>query len=372
VKTGRHSQPRYEAVEHRAADLHRPYSALARLLGCHPDEVAILSSATAAWQAVVYGLAWGWRPGDRILTAPSEYGSNYIALLQLAKRTGAHIHVLPETAAGDVCLEALESAASGADGGPKPVFLSLTHAPTSCGRVYDASAVGKIARKHGVPFLLDACQTAGQVPLNVDTLFCDFLSATGRKFLRAPRGTGFLYCRTSSFHLLEPATLDNMGARWTARDQYALAPGAARFESYEMSFAAKAGLGVAVEECLAVGIDIIRDRVQILAGRLRRGLASVPEVLVRDPQGGVALSGIVAFTVSGVGADEVKARLAATQPRAFNVSVSRIGSTRLDFEGRLSGVEEVVRASVHYYNSEEEVDELIEEVASIVIKGAGR
>lgn len=186
----------YEAVDASGSALRRPYTALAALLNCEPHELAVVTSATAAWQQVVYGLAWTWRPGDRVLTCVAEYGSNAIALLQLAKHTGISIEVVPETDDGDVDIPALQRmlASNGPLGRP-PVLVSLTHVPTSSGRVYDAAAVGAACRAAGVPFLLDACQSVGQLPVDVRAIGCDFLSGTGRKYLRAPRGSGFLFCR---------------------------------------------------------------------------------------------------------------------------------------------------------------------------------
>lgn len=223
---------RYETFDASAAELKRPYTALASLLNCEPEEIAVTTSATDAWQQVVFGLAWTWRPGDRILTSVSEYGSNYIAYLQLVKRTGVQIEILPETATGDICLESLEAALTrksttnisgkveGKGRGGNAVLVSINHVPTSSGRVYNAEAVGALTRKHGVLYLLDACQSVGQMPVDVQRIGCDFLSGTGRKYLRAPRGSGFLYCSKDAMEeKFEPATLDNTGAAWTDRNR---------------------------------------------------------------------------------------------------------------------------------------------------------
>jgi selenocysteine lyase/cysteine desulfurase len=347
----------YEAAAASAPALERPYACLASLLNCRPDEIAVLSSATAAWQQVVYGLAWAWRPGDRLLTCVSEYGSNYIAFLQLARRTGVRIEVVPETAAGDVDLQALEEAIL-RPGKPRPVLISLTHVPTSSGRVYDAAGVGVVAKKHGVLYLLDACQSVGQISVDVSRIRCDFLSGTGRKFLRAPRGSGFLFCSAAVLGRFEPAALDNTGATWTGAGAYALHPTARRFQSYEMSFAAKVGLGVAAQQCLDLGVGAIAARVKALAGLLRAALAALRGVRVLDV--GTALCGIVSFDVRGVGAGEVQRWLKA---HGVTVSVSAAPSTRLDFERR--GLSEVVRASVHYYNTEAEVRRLAGAVGAL-------
>lgn len=373
---------RYETFDAASEDLERPYTALASLLNCSPDEIAIVTSATEAWQQVIYGLASNWAPGDRILTSLCEYGSNYIAYLHLKKRTGIEIEVIPETQQGDLDLEALEKTlaqqeylepqhaqASSEEAQPpfssslsnrpsRIVLVSLNHVPTSSGRVYNVEGVGAVTTRYKVPFLLDACQSVGQLPVDVQKIGCDFSSGTGRKYLRAPRGSGFLYCSRTALDLLEPATLDNTGAAWTARDTYTLRPNARRFERYEMSFAAKVGLGVAVQQCNELGIKAIWARIQYLATKLRDALTQVEGVVVQDI--GAQVCGLVSFTKEGLSADEVQKTLFLSK---FNTSVSRVPSSRLDFETR--GLMAVVRASVHYYNTEEEVDRLVEAVRAL-------
>lgn len=178
----------YEAAEQSAAELQRPYTALATMLNCVPEEIAVVSSATAAWQQVFYGLPL--RQGQRILCSRAEYGSNYIAFLQVCRRSGAVVESIPDDAAGDIDLQALEAACARQ---PPPALVSISHIPTGSGGVYNAAGVGQIARRYGIPYLLDACQSVGQLPLDVQLIGCDFLSATGRKYLRGPRGSGFLF-----------------------------------------------------------------------------------------------------------------------------------------------------------------------------------
>jgi len=231
--------------------------------------------------------------------------------------------------------------------------------PTNGGLVNPAEQVGRACREAGVPFLLDACQSAGQMPLDVEELGCDVLSATARKFLRGPRGVGFLYVRRSLLDRLEPPFVDLHAATWTARDRYELRPDARRFENWEGNVAAKIGLGVAVDYALRVGLPAIRDRVRTLAARLREGLSALPSVTVRD-QGGEKCA-IVTFDAKTRRASEIRDAL---RGRSVNVSVTTVTSTRLDMESR--GLEEMVRASVHYYNTEEEVDRFCREVAALL------
>jgi cysteine desulfurase/selenocysteine lyase len=335
----------YEAADAVGGERKRARQAIARLLNCAPDEIALVENATRGWDLAFYSLRF--KPGDRILTSAAEYGSNYIAYLQVAKRTGAVIEVIPNDEHGQISLEALrKSLARGRVG-----LVGLTHVPTNGGLVNPAEEVGRLTRAAGVPYLLDACQSAGQWPLEVEKIGCDMLSVTGRKFLRGPRGTGFLYVRRSMIEKLEPPLLDLHAAQWVERDRYQMHPTAQRFENWECYVAGYIGLGAAIEYALDWGIEAIRERVTHLAHRLRAALAELPGVQVRDL--GRDKCGIVTFTVEGQAPDAIRDKLRA---RRINVSVTRLSSTRLDMEAR--GIQAMVRSSVHYYNTEEELEQL--------------
>ena len=285
-----------------------------------------------------------FEPGDRILTAQAEYASNFIAFLQVARRTGASVEVVPNDEHGRISVEALRGMID-----ERVKLIAMTHVPTNGGLVNPAAEVGRVAREAGVLYLLDACQSAGQMPIDVGETGCDMLSATGRKYLRGPRGTGFLYVRREILEDLEPPFLDLHAAEWTGRDRFEIRPDARRFENWETNFAGKVGLGVAVEYALKIGLAAIRDRVYALADGLRARLENTPGVEVRDI--GRERCGIVTFTTEGTAAGDVKSALA---DHAINVSVSPPASTRLDSEAR--GLGEMVRASVHYYNTDAEID----------------
>jgi selenocysteine lyase/cysteine desulfurase len=335
----------YEA-EARAADaVGRTYDAVAALLNCRREEIAIVENATVGWDMAFYGLAQTFAAGDRILTSMAEYSSNYIPFLQVARRTGAVVEAVPNDSHGQLDVDALGGMIDG-----RVKLIAITHIPTNGGLVNPAAAVGRIARRHGIPYLLDACQTAGQMPIDVDQLGCDMLSATGRKFLRAPRGTGFLYVRKTLLERLEPPVLDNHAATWVAPDRYEIHADGRRFENWESNVAAKIGLGVAVDYALGWGLDAIWDRVRNLGDLLRSRIAALPGYTVRDL--GEVRCGIVTFTGPRPPA-EIKALLA---EQGINVSVTKAASTLLDMNAR--GLTEMVRASVHYYNTEDEIDRL--------------
>jgi len=178
----------YEAAEEADGLLERSYDAVAQLLNCHREEVAVVENATRAWDMAFY--AFPFRAGDRILTGKAEYASNYISFLQVARRTGAVVEAIEDDEYGQISVAALERAID-----KRVKLIALTHVPTNGGLINPAAEVGRVAKAAGIPFLLDACQSAGQLPLDVEGIGCDMLSATGRKFLRGPRGIGFLYVR---------------------------------------------------------------------------------------------------------------------------------------------------------------------------------
>ena len=341
----------YEAAARQKDAVDRVYAAAAQLVGARRDEIAIIENATRAWDMAFYSIPF--EAGDRILTAMAEYASNYIAYLQIARKTGATVEVIPNDEHGQTSVSALEAML---DDNVK--LISITHVPTNGGLVNPANEIGRIAREAGVLYLVDACQSVGQLPVNVDHMGCDMLSTTGRKYLRGPRGTGFLYVRDEVVEMLEPVMLDLHAATWVARDRYEIAAGAARFENWDTNYAGKIGLGVAIDYALDWGIDSIWERVQLLAERLRSELSAIPGVTVRDL--GEVRCGIVTFEVDGKSPADVRDALAG---HAINVTASGPSSTRLDMEDR--GITGMVRASVHYYNSEAEVSRFCEVLEGI-------
>jgi selenocysteine lyase/cysteine desulfurase len=343
----------YEAADEAKDAIAGVYASVARLIGAVRDEIALVENATVAWQMAFYALAQDFRPGDRILTARAEYGANYVAFLQVARRTGAVIEVIPDDATGATDPAALAAMLDG-----RVRLIALTWIPTNGGLVNPAAAIGRIARQHGIPYLLDACQAVGQLPVDVAELGCDFLAATGRKFLRGPRGTGFLYVRRERLAGLEPPMIDHHGAVWTAPDAYGLRPDARRFETWENNYAAQIGLGAAVDYALDLGLEEIEARCRALADRLRAGLRAIPGVAVHDL--GTNPAAIVSFTRGGVDAAAIKARCAAA---GINLSVSQPSSTLLDATAR--DLPPLVRASPHCYNAEAEIDRTLEVIAAI-------
>jgi len=331
----------HDAVEH-------VYHSISKLLNCEPDDIAVIENATRAWDMAFYSIPF--EPGDIILTSAAEYASNYIAYLQVSKKTGARIVVVPNEENGQISIRALSNLID-----KRVKIIAITHVPTNGGLVNPAADVGKIARQAGILYLLDACQSVGQMPIDVHEIGCDFLTATGRKYLRGPRGTGFLFVRRGAIEKLEPPFLDLHAARWSSRDHYEVRLDARRFENWETYYVGKIGLGVAVDYALAWGLDQIWKRVSALAGSLRAKLMDIPKVRVLDL--GVVKCGIVSFTIDGHRPEDICLKLSQLN---FNVTYSLM-------EAR--GLESLVRASVHYYNTEGEINCFCETLREMVLCG---
>ena len=342
----------YEAAASAHDKIEHVYDAAATLIGSARDEIAVVENATRAWDMAFYSIPF--KAGDRILTAMAEYASNFIAYLQVAKKTGATIEVIPNDAHGQLSLDALRKTLD-----ERVMLIAITHVPTNGGLVNPVAEVGKIAREHGILYLVDACQSVGQLPVDVNAIGCDMLSATGRKYLRGPRGTGFLYVRKSVLERLEPPLLDLHAATWITKDSYEIRPDARRFENWETNYAGKIGLGVAIDYALQWDIDITWRRIKNLAYLLRSQLSPLPGVIVHDR--GVTQCGIVTFSVEDKTPEEIKQALS---QHTINVSITSRDSTLLDMQAR--GLDTLVRASVHYFNTEEEIERFCQVVASLL------
>ena len=341
----------YEAQEEAQHRLDAVYAATARLVGgSGPDEVALFENATRAFDMALYAVPLA--AGDVILTSTAEYHSMFVTYLHRA-RGGVRVEVVPPDATGQLDVGALRKRLDA-----RVRLIAMTHMPTNGGLVQPAEAVGEVAREAGIFFLLDATQTVGQIPLDVRRLGCHALAGTSRKYLRGPRGVGFLWVARDWIERLEPPLMEGHAAEWVEPERYVIRPDAKRFEVLESNVAARLGFGAAIEYAQALGLERIWTRVQALAETLRTRLAAVPGVSVRDL--GVVRGGIVSFTVRGVDAARVKAALRAA---SINVTVSPARGTLLDMRAR--GLSEVLRASVHYYNTDEEIDRLVAEVARL-------
>ena len=342
----------YEAQARESDTLDAVYDSVANHINANSHEIALMENATVAWCHAFYALPL--KPKSRILTCEAEYAANYVAFLQRAKKDDLTIEVVPSDETGALDIIALEATIDS-----NVSLIAITWFPTNGGLVNPAAKVGKVARKHGVPYLLDACQAAGQMRIDINELGCDFLSATGRKFLRGPRGTGLLYVRERWLETLEPAMIDHFGAPWVARDKYALRDDARRFETWENSYALRAGLGAALDYADVVGIDAIEARVTDLSNHCRTLLEQHTDIQLRDI--GRHQCGIVSFTAHGKDPSEIIAKMSKA---GFVIGASPASSTRLDAERR--NLPTVLRIAPHYYNTKDEIDQAVGKLISFL------
>jgi selenocysteine lyase/cysteine desulfurase len=341
----------YEAAAQAQDAVAAAYTAVAELVGGQSEEIALFDNATHAWNAAFYSVRL--RPGDQILTGRAEYGSHVLAYWQAARRAGAEVIVVPNDEYGQLDLAALDRLAV-----ERTRLIGVSHVPTSGGLVQPAAAIGRIARGCGALYLLDATQSAGQFPVDVNTIGCDMLTGTGRKFLRGPRGTGFLWVRTTALDRLDPFVAEIGSATWDGRQGFTWAPGAGRFASWEHSYVNVLGLGAAVGQALALGLDAIGQRSAALGARLRGQLAELPGVTTYDL--GQTRCAIVTAKIEKLPAEEAAAALGRA---GVNVSTTVPEDNPLDTQDR--GVHPLIRLSPHYYNTEAEIDRATELVAGL-------
>ena len=342
----------YETEYKYREQLANAYTAIARLINAEPDEIAIVENASTAWCIAFNGI--DFKAGDEVITSEMEYVTNIIGFLNAEKDSGVKIKLIPNDENGNFSLVELENAIS-----PKTKLIAVTHIASTTGGMVPIVEIGKIANKHNILYLVDACQSAGQVPVDVKEIGCDMLSVTGRKYLRAPRGTGFLFVKKEIQDKLKPLFMDGFSAPDVRLAGFNLRNDARRFELYEKNRALTLGLGKAVEYALTIGIDRVWERIQLLATALREKLAGIGGITVHDF--GAEQCGIVTFTVNGLDAAQVKNHLA---QKHINVSVGKAIST-LYFMNK-NNLTNVVRASVHYYNTKQEINTICDELRALL------
>jgi selenocysteine lyase/cysteine desulfurase len=339
----------YEAHAAARERIAAAYTSIGTLVDCPPERVAITESATVAWGRAFAAIAFS-RPftaRDRILVATAEYASNVIPILQVCERTGARLEFIPDDETGVLDVDALTRMLD-----DDVAVVAVTHCPSQNGLVNDVVGVGELLRGSSAWYVVDACQSVGQLDVDMSAIGADALAATGRKWLRGPRGTGFLALSERAVTELVPFPLDLSSATWTSGDGVDIASNAARFEYWERSYAGTLGLGAAVDYALEIGVDTLAARIDTLATRARDGLSDIAGLRVLDR--GVHRSGIVTATPEdGDPADLVRAVTSA----GINVSLSTPDYARHDFD--LHAVRGALRASPHAYNTEEEVDRLV-------------
>jgi selenocysteine lyase/cysteine desulfurase len=344
----------YEAAEAQKAPIQQAYEGVARLLGARARNIALVQNSTIAFAQAISAFDFG--PGSVLLTSRADYASNQIMYLSLARRRGVEIVRAPDAPEGGVDADEVRRLVSRR----RPALVALTWVPTNSGLVQPVEDVGRICQEAGVPYLVDACQAVGQMPIDVQRIGCDYLAATSRKFLRGPRGVGFLYVSDTRLEAgAHPLLVDMHGATWVEADAFDLTPDARRFETWEFAYALVLGLGAAAAYALDVGLATARDRARELAAYARTRLATVPEVRVLDR--GPELCAIVTAAVAGRDAKEIKLALRA---RGINTSSPEREDAVIDMDEKQAS--SALRISPHYYNTKEEIDTAVEGLEEVL------
>jgi cysteine desulfurase/selenocysteine lyase len=346
----------YEAEAKYQAELNNTYQLIGRLINAEPEEIALVENASAAWCTAFYGI--DFQPGDEVLISEMEYVTNMIGFLNGQKLFGIGLVIIPNDERGNFSLENLEAAIS-----QKTKLIAITQVASATGGILPVEAIGRIASKYDILYLLDGCQSVGQMPVDVKAIGCDFLSVTGRKYLRAPRGTGFLYVKRKVQNSLKTLFIDGHSIEWINENAYQSRNDAKRFEFYEKNRALTLGLGVAVSYALNIGVDKIWQRISYLADLLRSNLAQIDGLTIHDT--GDQLCGIVTFSVAGIESQAIKLHLT---EQNINVSVAQAKSTLL-FMNKHS-LQSIVRASVHYYNTELEIQLLCNVIKELTLSSS--
>jgi selenocysteine lyase/cysteine desulfurase len=344
----------YEAHAEAEPRVAAVYESVGALMGVPPTHVALTTSATDSWmkafQAVHFSGALA--PGARALVSVAEYASNVLPLLQLAS-SGVTVGVIPDGPDGALDIRALKLMLD-----DDVRVVAVTHAPSQNGLLNDVHGVGQVLQQSGSDawFIVDACQSVGQVHVDARAIKADFVSVTGRKFLRGPRGTGFLTLSQRALDL-EPFPVDLHAASWVGLPgdrgpAYELHPGGTRYEYWEKSYAALLGMGAAVDYALDLGLANIHECLTQLAQSLRTRLAELPGVTVLDR--GTEQGAIVTFTKAGESSDETVARI---KSHGINVGRGTVSYALRDY--RDHNVTGMIRVSPHVFNDESDIDALI-------------
>ena len=344
----------YEAADARAAGVAAGYDAIAELVGAKPENIAVVANATAGFIQALS--SFDFAPGDVIVTTHCDYTSNQIQYLALGGRLGVEVVHADDLPEGGVDPQSVRELVVRR----RPRLVAVSWIPTNSGLVQDVEAVGAVCEEAGVPYVVDACQAVGQIAIDVARLRCDYLSATARKFMRGPRGIGFMYASDRALERGDhPLFVDMRGARWVAPDVYEVDATARRYEDWEFPYALVLGQAAAARYTLDVGVDTARTRAWALASRLREALGAIRGVRALDR--GATRCAIVTMAANGRHADTI---VAALRKRGINTVSSLREFGIYDFEEK--GIETAVRLSPHYYNTEAEVDAAVAAIREII------
>jgi len=347
----------YESADDAEAAGAQAYANVAKVLGAQSRNIAVVENSTVAFFQALS--AFDFKAGDVIVTTRNDYVSNQLAYLSLARRHGVEVRRAADLVSGGADPQSVKELLRD----PRVRLLAVTWVPTNSGLMQPVEALGEVAEAAGVPYLVDGCQVVGQIPVDVAKLRCDFFSGTARKFLRGPRGIGFLYVSDRALQRGDfPLYIDMRGADWVSADSFAPVPDARRFENWEFAYSLVLGLGEAARYAIGVGVERGGRRARELAASLRSRLSGIGGVRVLDR--GRDLAALVTIEVAGWDASELCKLL---RTRGINTSASLRAYAVIDMDEKRAAT--ALRLSPHYYNTEEELDRVVEELKSVTAKG---
>ncbi len=345
----------YEIHEMMQSEIDGFYRSTAQLLNGKARNIAFVNSATDGFGRAINSIPF--EKGDVILTSNEDYYSNQMTYLVLKERAGVELVRVSSVKTGEIDLEAMEKAIQL----HRPKLVSISHIPTNSGLVQPVEAIGDLCKKHDILYLVDACQSAGQMVLDVQKMKCDFLMSAYRKWMRGPRGAGFLFVSDKILDLkYTPTTLDGSAASWTAPNKYELVDSALRFQFWELNYGVLLGAKAATDYALNIGLDHIENRVQELASYTRKQLSSLPNITVQD--NGIKKCGIVTASFQGIPQSNIKSAL---NQHHINCSFATKGHAVIDMNKK--GIDWALRISPHYYNTEGEIDKVVSVLSNLIV-----
>ncbi len=343
----------YTIEDDRANAIANFYIQAAKLLNCKPQNIAFAYNATDAFSKAL--LSIDFEKGDVIITSDDDYVSNHFQFIALQKRIGVKVIRIKTLENGDLDISHFKEVVVT----KQPKLVAVTHVPTNSGLVQDVTSIGRICANYNILFLLDACQSVGQLVVDVQDIQCDFLVVTGRKWLRGPRGTGILYVSDRVLNAgMYPFSIDGNGGIWYKANDFKIIETAQRFELFESSKALVVGFAEALHYLNAIGIERISERNKQLITALRTNLNAIKGVNLYDR--GSVTSSILTFRKEGKSLEDIQNALKA---HSIFHSVSSKPWGVIDFNKK--GVDWVIRLSPHYFNTIKEIDRVSEIIESI-------
>lgn len=349
----------YRSARKQTAALRQTYAELAQLLNCHVSEIALVESGSRAWDLSFSMIQLA--PGSVIVTTEYEYANNYIMMLRAARQCNCRIEFIRLDEGGDISLSHLSELI---DAWGKDIrVISVTHVPTHNAIINPVEKIGQLIRSAKTSgaladtavYMVDACQSVGQMPVDVQNIRCDVLTICSRKFLRGPRGVAAIYFRKETLdreiasNNAEPTFLNIPGFTWVQEHSYEMRRDGRCFETWESNYSAKTAFGRAINYYMARDPIGVERYVTGLAAHLRKVLRNVNGVSLTDV--GANKSALVTFSMKGLPANGILHELEANN---INVSIIDRRTAHINMNKRQQHF--LLRSAVHYYNTKDEVE----------------